>query len=58
MNMNFFEYKHLPAHLQDVSEHFYNIAWEMQHTVPASEEKEMGFRKLLEAKDCFVRASL
>jgi hypothetical protein len=30
----------------------------MEHALSANPEKEVGMRKLLEAKDCFVRAAL
>lgn len=55
----FFEYAHLPEHLQAVSRPFHDLAhaaaaWNTAH--PA--ELAAGLRKLLEAKDCLVRASL
>jgi hypothetical protein len=55
--MRFFEYKHLPHHLQLVSQLVYELAEQMDN-LPESAEKTAGMRKLLEAKDCFVRASL
>lgn len=58
MNMKFFEYDHLPEHLQKVSEPICQLAQRMQLELPVCEEKEIGLRKLLEAKDCFVRASI
>lgn len=57
MNMKNFEYSHLPPHLQKVSAPICGVAKEMNETLPKSEEKEVGLRKLLEAKDCFVRAA-
>ena len=56
--MTFFAYEHLPQHLQDVSYHFHDLAISMADTVPYNEEFRVGLRKLLEAKDCFVRAVL
>ena len=58
MNMRFFEYKHLPKNLQAMSKHFYDVATMLDSVLVVSEEKNMALRKLLEAKDCAVRASL
>ena len=58
MNMKYFDYEHLPDHLQEVSKSIGDIAREMNSSLPDSDEKEVGLRKLLEAKDCLVRASL
>ena len=54
----FFAYAHLPAHLQAVSKPIGDLADLMASTIPDGPEKEVGMRKLLEAKDCFVRAAL
>lgn len=56
--MKYFEFKHLPKHLQEVSLPFSNIAHTMDQQLPDGPEKAAGLRKLLEAKDCFVRAAL
>lgn len=56
--LKYFEYKHLPAHLQEVSKVLCEAAEHMDKTLPESAEKTAGLRKLLEAKDCFVRAAL
>ncbi len=37
---------------------FATVARQMHDTLPRSAEKSAGLRKLLEAKDCFVRAAL
>lgn len=61
MNMKFFEYKHLPEFLQAVSKPFCELANELNEGRDAShhpEEVEMCLRKLLESKDCAVRATL
>lgn len=58
MNMNFFDYAHLPQRLQRVSEPIHTLAHMMNKTLPDGAEKSAGLRKLLEAKDCFVRAEL
>ncbi|MCK5604554.1 hypothetical protein KAR91_21880 [Candidatus Pacearchaeota archaeon] len=56
--MKFFEYTHLPKHLQKMSKPICELAKEIDKTLPNNEEKAAGLRKLLEAKDCFVRANL
>lgn len=54
----FFAYSHLPEHLQEISKPVANLQAQMEELLPDSEEKSAGMRKLLEAKDCFVRAKL
>ena len=56
--MKFFEYKHLPVELQSISMTICQAAKELDETLPNGPEKSAGLRKLLEAKDCFVRASI
>lgn len=56
--LRFFEYEHLPPHLKDVSRPVASIAKHMAATLPQDAETTAGLRKLLEAKDCFVRAAL
>ncbi len=56
--LQFFEYKHLPEHLQDISRPFGEMAQNICHTLPSNPERTAGLRKLLEAKDCIVRAKL
>jgi hypothetical protein len=56
--IQFFEYLHLPERLQKVSKPIYDLAHLMEDTLPDGPEKSAGMRKLLEAKDCFVRAAL
>ena len=56
--LKYFEYKHLPEKLQPVSKKVYELAMEMHRALPNCAEKTAGLRKLLEAKDCFVRAYL
>lgn len=58
MNMKYFEYDHLPKNLQKVSAPLGDLARRMQLELPECDEKEAGLRKLLEAKDCFIRASM
>jgi len=54
----FFEYGHLPLHLQDVSRMFHTMAYAMLKNVGEGPETTVGLRKLLEAKDCFVRQAI
>jgi len=56
--MKYFEFAHLPAHLQEVSKPFHDLATQMDRDIGESAEKSAGLRKLLEAKDCLVRAKL
>ena len=56
--MKYFEYDHLPPNLQEVSMDICNLAIQMDMSLSDCEEKSAGLRKLLEAKDCFVRAKL
>ena len=56
--LKYFEFEHLPGKLQTVSEPCFNLAWAMEAVLPPGPEKSAGLRKLLEAKDCFVRAAL
>jgi hypothetical protein len=56
--LQFFTYEHLPAHLQEVSKPFRVLAQQIEDTLPSNPEKTTALRKLLEAKDCAVRALL
>lgn len=56
--MQYFEYKHLPENLQKVSKPFWELATTMEASLPPDPEKNVGLRKLLESKDCMVRAAL
>ncbi|WP_197477950.1 HK97 family phage prohead protease, partial [Rhodococcus sp. EPR-147] len=56
--LDLFEYKHLPAHLQRVSLFAHEMATEMADTLGSGPELTTGLRKLLEAKDCFVRQAV
>ncbi|MCP4342880.1 MAG: hypothetical protein GY799_29360 [Desulfobulbaceae bacterium] len=55
---NYFKFDHLPPHLQKVSKPLCMVANIMKDIMPDSPEKTAGMRKLLESKDCFVRAFL
>jgi len=54
----FFTFDHLPAALQVTSEACHDLAISMLLTTPDSPELTTGLRKLLEAKDCFVRCQV
>lgn len=57
--LRFFAYSHLPEYLQAVSRPIGELAYEMAaHEGASNAEVAAGLRKLLEAKDCFVRAAL
>jgi hypothetical protein len=46
---------HLPASLREVSDRCGHVAYLMILDLPDGPELTAGLRKLLEAKDCFVR---
>lgn len=56
--LQFFKYEHLPHGLQEVSMPFAALAHVMVATLPRNPERTVALRKLLEAKDCAVRAMI
>ena len=56
--LRWFAYDHLPENLQVVSKQIGDLATQMVEQLEPSAELTAGLRKLLEAKDCFVRAAL
>lgn len=56
--IKYFGYTHLPEKLQKVSAPICDLALKLDNELPDSAEKSAGLRKLLEAKDCFVRTLL
>lgn len=56
--LKYFAYEHLPERLQTISKPIGDMAREMAQKLPPGPELSAGLRKLLEAKDCLVRASL
>jgi ferritin-like protein len=57
--MQFFEHREgRPPHLQQVCMNFWELALWMDVNLPDNSEKTTTLRKLLEAKDCAVRARL
>lgn len=58
--LQFFAYDHLPEELQLISEPFHTLAHAIANdeNIPRNPERTVALRKLLEAKDCAVRAKL
>jgi hypothetical protein len=56
--LQFFTFAHLPAALQEVSRPFRDMAATIVNKCPSNPERTVALRKLLEAKDCAVRALL
>jgi hypothetical protein len=56
--LQFFAYEHLPEHLRVVSKPFGDLAEAIVRDLPSNPERTVALRKLLEAKDCAVRAVL
>lgn len=56
--MQYFTYAHLPEHLKGVSQVIASAAKLLNQQLADGPEKSSGLRKLLEAKDCFVRSAL
>lgn len=54
--LKWFEYAHLPEHLQKISEPFHDLAANIVETIDGGPERTVALRKLLEAKDAAVRA--
>jgi hypothetical protein len=56
--LQFFSYEHLTAELHAVSKPFHELAVKLTETLPRNPERTVALRKLMEAKDCAVRAKL
>lgn len=56
--LKYFQYSHLPPHLQTISAPFANLASLIVEAVPRNAERTVALRKLLESKDAAVRAGL
>ena len=56
--IKYFAFAHLPPKLQAVSKPLGELAEKLETLLPDGPEKSAGMRKLLEAKDCFVRCAL
>ena len=56
--LQFFAYEDANAHLRELTDEFYYMAQYLDRILPTSAEKSVTLRKLLESKDCAIRASL
>lgn len=56
--MQFFTTVHLPQQLKEVARPFAELANTIVMTLPRNPERTVALRKLLEAKDAAVRASI
>jgi hypothetical protein len=56
--LGFFDFEHLPPYLQAISAPCHDLAFDIASTLPDGPELTAGLRKLLEAKDAFVRQAL
>jgi hypothetical protein len=56
--LQFFKYDHLKPELQTISKPFGELAQHLIDTLPPNAERTTALRKLLEAKDCAVRAQI
>ncbi|MCK5609513.1 hypothetical protein KAR91_47000 [Candidatus Pacearchaeota archaeon] len=56
--MKYFAYSHLPEKLQIVSRPFFDLANTICQMTPEGDQQTTALRKLLESKDCAVRAAL
>lgn len=56
--IQYFNFSHLPDNLQKVSQQFHKLAVHIEHNLPDGAEKTVALRKLLESKDCAVRAAM
>ncbi len=56
--LQFFAFNHLPPALRLISAEFARLAVFIVDELPRNPERTVALRKLLEAKDCGVRAAL
>lgn len=56
--IQFFYYQHLAEELKEISQPFCELAHKFDELLPNNPEKSTMLRKLLEAKDCAVRAKI
>ena len=56
--MQYFQYSHLPEWLQGASKGFHDLAAKLDESLPPCDQKDKALQKLIEAKDCAVRAML
>lgn len=56
--LKWFQYSHLPPHLQTVSAMYQSLAIALCQAVKPGPERTVALRKLLESKDAAVRQAL
>ncbi|MGA0617550.1 hypothetical protein [Paracoccus sp. KR1-242] len=56
--LKWLRHDHLPPHLQAVVQPIDQLAQQLDADLAGGPEKTAGMRKLIEAKDCFVRARI
>lgn len=56
--LQFFSWSHLPPKMQEISQRFGRLALELDEILPNNCQKDALFQKLIEAKDCAVRAQI
>jgi len=56
--LQFFDFAHLKPELQEISRPFSMLAQLLVEALPENPERSVALRKLLEAKDCAVRAAV
>jgi hypothetical protein len=57
--LRWFDFDHLPeGPLRETSRQIHNLAYDLVGQLPEGPELTTGLRKLVEAKDCFVRAAI
>lgn len=55
--LKYFIHSNLPMKFQPVGRQTASLAQSMESLLPDGPEKSAGMRKLLEARDCFLRAA-
>lgn len=56
--LEFFAHNHLPEPLFSIARQLHSTAHEMANQIESSPQLALGLQKLMEAKDCFVRAKV
>jgi len=56
--LKWFAFDHLPEQLQKVSKNFYLLALDIVKKIEPGPERTVALRKLLDAKDAAVRATI
>lgn len=56
--LQFFVYSNLRTDLQDIAKPFGDLAQWIIDTIPNNAERALSMRKLLETRDCILRAKL